>query len=148
MRINSIKNGEVEMTLKCGELIDLGNIMYDYEQRCNEAHAKNKLDAQFHEMSAQIVTARDVCQYGHLDSHSLSVVMRHRAEAAKGMSELPVLSDDEKQVLCSYLEGNDFKTACGNSDFRQIMAKILGEFIPEGNIYTYLHDNDRFGENQ
>lgn len=144
MKINAISHNTVDATLTKNELVLLGNIMYEYEQQ----HASNDsepLDDGFHELSAQIVTSRDICQYGHLDGHSLDVIIRHRLAMSKpGMEYAECrLTDVEKQILCSYLESNDIKTACGNQDFRSIIHKILGDFNPEGKLSEYMHtDHD------
>ena len=60
MRINEIKDGEVNVTLTSGELVDISNMLYEKEK-------KGPLKPQMYGLAAQVATARDLSQYGHLD---------------------------------------------------------------------------------
>lgn len=71
MRINEIKDGEVNVTLTSGELVDISNMLYEKEK-------KGPLKPQMYGLAAQVATARDLSQYGHLDAVSLATIFRYR----------------------------------------------------------------------
>lgn len=71
MRINEIKDGEVNVTLTSGELVNISNMLYEEEK-------KGPLKPQMYGLAAQVATARDLSQYGHLDSVSLTSIFRYR----------------------------------------------------------------------
>lgn len=75
MRINQIEDRNVNVNLNADELVMLGNILYEYEKQFNP----NKTI--YHELAAQIIIARDMCQYGHLDSFALKHIMKHMIAA-------------------------------------------------------------------
>lgn len=70
MRINEIKDGEVNVTLTSGELVDISNMLYEEEQ-------KGTLKPRMYGLAAQVATARDLSQYGHLDAFSLTSIFRY-----------------------------------------------------------------------
>ena len=71
MRINEIKDGEVNVTLTSGELVNISNMLYEEEK-------KGPLKPQMYGLAAQVATARDLSQYGHLDSVSLASIFRYK----------------------------------------------------------------------
>lgn len=123
MNINSISNdtGKVTLTLNIEELKNLANIMFATDD-------KHK-DQKYHKLYSDIILARDLCQYGHLDESSLSFIVQHRNESNEGIYGL--LSKNETDVLNEYLESNDIATACGNTDFCKIYNKIVGDNVSE-----------------
>ena len=52
MRINEIKDGEVNVTLTSGELVNISNMLYEEEK-------KGPLKPQMYGLAAQVATARD-----------------------------------------------------------------------------------------
>ena len=81
MRINAVRNNEVDITLNADELCQISKFMYSYEENADTDKLKGKSGAIFHELYAQIVIARDLCQYGHLDNVSLLNASKHRISA-------------------------------------------------------------------
>lgn len=82
MRINEIRNKEVDVTLDSDELVKLCNIMYFYETNQRRLEPGNrKPDAGFHELNASMIVARDLSQYGNLDSFSLKSIVQHKVAA-------------------------------------------------------------------
>lgn len=102
MRINEIRKKEVNVMLNADELVLLGNALYFYEKHHSIDKDCGRPGQTFHELNAQIVTARDLCQYGHLDSHSLGCIMRHKVAAspdggfAKSLREY---LEDSKEIV-------------------------------------------------
>lgn len=86
MRINRIGGKDVDVTLSADELVYLSNILYFYERHHKEVRdecqaSPNRLKPLHHEIAAQIITARDLCQYGHLDTFSLKCLVKHKVAA-------------------------------------------------------------------
>lgn len=71
MRINEIKDGEVNVTLTSGELVNISNMLYEEEK-------KGPLKPQMYGLAAQVATARDLSQYGHLDAVALASIFRYK----------------------------------------------------------------------
>ena len=69
--------------------------------------------------------ARDLCQYGHVDNFCLSNIVKCRNDIGNGLDG--ILSDDDIDTFNAYLEDNDMPTAFGNTDWRKIYYKIVGE---------------------
>lgn len=122
MNIENISKsaGQVTMTLDKDELVMLCNIMY-HAANTGEDETKREL---FHKVYADLITAKDLCQYGHIDNFSLGCIMRERNSCCE--SPQGILSDEDIDTLNSYLENGDIKTAFGNSDFIKIYKKIVG----------------------
>lgn len=80
MRINRVEDKKVDVTLDADELVKISNVMYFYEQNCKKVEEK-KPDGKFHKLNAEIILARDLCQYGGLDGFSLRHIVRHHMEA-------------------------------------------------------------------
>lgn len=122
MNIENISKSEkqVTLTLNKDELVMLCNIMYG-AKRTNEDETKREL---FHKTYADMMLARDLSQYGHIDNFSLAQIIKER----NSCSETPegILSDEDIDTFNSYLEDNDMETAFGNSDFTKIYKKIVG----------------------
>ena len=82
MTINEISQtkGTVTVTLTADELITLCNIMHN-------APETSKND-KYYKLDADLVLARDLCQYGHIDNFSLSRVVDNRAQFSDIETEL------------------------------------------------------------
>lgn len=81
MRINEVKNNEITATLTANELVILGNVLYFYEQHHMEYPDSGNTSPAFHELFAQTIIGRDLCQYGHLDGFTLSSIIQHKIAA-------------------------------------------------------------------
>lgn len=77
MRINSIKEKSADVTLDASELVCLGNVLYFYEKHHALDAGSSSPGPTFHGLYKQVVTARDLCQYGRLDGHSLGTIVEH-----------------------------------------------------------------------
>ena len=77
------------------------------------------------QLYSDMMMARGLCQYGHLDNFSLQRIVKCRNYIGNGLDG--VLSDDDIDTFNAYLEDNDMSTAFGNSDWRNIYMKIVGE---------------------
>lgn len=82
MRINEVKKNEVNVTLSSDELVIIGNLIHFFETHMDAEPDAEKPGPAFHALAAQVITARDLCQYGHLDEFTLSCVLRHKAAAS------------------------------------------------------------------
>ena len=98
MRINEIKDGEVNVTLTSGDLVDISNMLYEEEQ-------KGALKPKMYGLAAQVATARDLSQYGHLDAVSLASIFRYKLLSGnipnkrrleKIQSVINMLADDDE----------------------------------------------------
>lgn len=82
MRINQIEDKKVNVTLNSDELVILINTLYFYEQHYKkDPDNPKKLNSTFHDLSAQLITASNLCQYGHLDDFALKCVLKHNVAA-------------------------------------------------------------------
>lgn len=77
MRINTIIDKKANVTLDASELVCLSNVMYFYEKHHAADPDASKPGHTFNEVYKQVVTARDLCQYGHLDGHTLGDIAAH-----------------------------------------------------------------------
>ena len=73
------------------------------------------------ELYSNMIMARDLCQYGHVDDFCLHNIVRCRS----GLRVL--LSDEDVETFNAYLEDNDLPIAFGNSDFVRIYKRIVGD---------------------
>lgn len=76
MNIKNISknDGQVVMTLNKDELTVICNTMY-YHEKAGGDEAKREL---FHRVYADLILAKDLCQYGHIDDFSFSCITRER----------------------------------------------------------------------
>lgn len=81
MRINEIHSKEVNVTLSADELVMLGNLLYFYENHYDADPNVSAPGPRFYELAEQVVIARDLCQYGHLDTFSLDSALRYSIAA-------------------------------------------------------------------
>lgn len=75
MRINTIENKKVNVTMTSDDLVMINNIIYFYEN-----HADEPTPA-LHDLAKQVIIASNLCQYGHLDNFALDTIVRHTIEA-------------------------------------------------------------------
>lgn len=100
MRINVIEARKAEATLDADELVCIANVMYFYEKHHTDDPDASKPGSTFNELYQQVVTARDLCQYGHLDGHVLGDIAAH---------ELAVRPNGDLNHKLQKLIGNDGK---------------------------------------
>lgn len=77
MRINAIRADGADVSIDVNELVCLSNVLYFYEKHWDANSGFTAPGQVFHAISKQIVTARDIAQYGHLDDHSMGLVAAH-----------------------------------------------------------------------
>ena len=84
---------------------------------CNALYVQlgeKKHNDTFMQLYSDMMMARDLCRYGHVDDFCLHNIVKCRS-GLRG-----VLSDDDIEIFNKYLEDNDLPTAFGNSDFVRI----------------------------
>lgn len=125
MNIQSISKEKREVTvcLNADELVMLGNIMHLASTQANQTKPSNT--EKLASLYADIILARDLCQYGHLDNFSLSRIVRNRNLGESSIGGC--LSDEDIAIFNHYLEDNDIPTAMSNTDFTKIYSKIVGD---------------------
>lgn len=118
MNIQNIskKDREVTVELSADELVKLCNVLYSTEEK-----NKNEL---YYQLYSELMMARDLCQYGHVDNFCLGNIVECRNSYGKGLSG--VLSEEDIATFNAYIESNDMPTAFGNSDWCNIYSKIVG----------------------
>lgn len=136
MNIQSISKEKREVTVRldADELVMLGNIMHLASKHTNQAESSDTKSTNTHKeklasLYADIILARDLCQYGHLDNFSLSHIVRNRNLGESNIGGC--LSDEDIAIFNNYLEDNDIPTAMGNTDFTRIYSKIVGHKMSE-----------------
>lgn len=116
MNIQSIlkENREVTVELSANDLVIICNALYAQS-------SEKKPHDYFMQLYSDMMMARDLCQYGHVDNFCLHNIVKCRSEL-RGL-----LSEDDIETFNSYLENNDIPTAFGNSDFVRIYRRIVGD---------------------
>lgn len=119
MNIQNIskKDREVTVILSADELVKICNVFYGTEDE-----NKNEL---YYSLYGEMMIARDMCQYGHIDNFCLKKIVECRNSFGKTF--ISGLSKSEIETFNSYIEGNDMPTAFGNSDWCNIYSKIVGD---------------------
>lgn len=101
---------------------------------CNALYAQ--LGEKKHsDIYSDMMMARDLCQYGHIDNFCLHNIVKCR----NGLSGL--LSEGDIETFNKYLEDNDLPTAFGNSDFVRIYKRIVGNFECSDKIKDWMEQN-------
>ena len=107
----------VIVELEADDLVMICNALY------SQLEEKNNND-NFLQLYSDMMMARDLCQYGHIDNFCLSNIVKCRNNIEKGLDG--ILFNDDIDTFNYYLESNDMPTAFGNSDWRSIYNKIVG----------------------
>lgn len=120
MNIQNISKDKREATveLSADDLVMICNALYSQLE-------ENKDNEHFLRLYSDMMMTRDLCQYGHVDNFCLHNIVKCRNNIENGLDG--VLSDDDIDTFNAYLEDNDMPTAFGNSDWRRIYQKIVGE---------------------
>lgn len=119
MNIQNISKEKKEATIKLSgdDLVIIGNALYaQFDEKKEEEN--------FLQLYSDVMMARDLCQYGHVDNFCLSNIVKCRSSIGNGFGGM--LSDDDIDTFNAYLEGNDMPIAFKNTDWRSIYNKIVG----------------------
>ena len=108
------ENREVTVELSADDLVTICNALYAQS-------GEKKDNNHFMQLYSDMMMARDLCQYGHIDNFCLHNIVKCRSEV-KGL-----LSDDDIEIFNAYLEDNNLPTAFRNSDFVRIYKRIVGD---------------------
>lgn len=129
MNIQSIskENREVTVKLSADDLVIICNALY--------AQSSEKKDNDFMQLYSDMMMAKDLCQYGHIDNFCLHNIVKCRSEL-RGL-----LSEDDIETFNAYLEDNDLPTAFGNSDFVRIYKRIVGESKCSDKLKDWIEQN-------
>lgn len=120
MNIQNISKEQkkVIVELSADDLITICNALYSQRE-------EEKDSAIFLQLYSDMMMARDLCQYGHVDNFCLHNIVKCRNDIGSGLDS--ILSDEDIDTFNAYLEDNDIPTAFGNSDWRNIYKKIVGK---------------------
>lgn len=118
MNIQNISKEQekVTVTLSVDELVRLESALANADDKCK--------DTLCHTLHSDILIAKNLCQYGEIDSYALNHIIKHRSNAGEKINGS--LSDEDIAVFNAYIESNDMPTAFANSDWRQVYHKIIG----------------------
>ena len=117
MNIENIskEKGEVLVRLSKDDFVGICNALYRQTEE-----QKNKENIM--QLYSDMMMARDLCQYGHIDDFCLQTIVKCR-RGIKG-----VLSATDIQSFNAYLEDNNIPDAFKNSDWVRIYKRIVGDF--------------------
>lgn len=119
MNIQSIskEKREIVANLSADDLVLICNVLHSQleEEKHNE---------KFLRLYSDMMMARDMCQYGHIDNFCLHNIVKCRNGIGEGLDGM--LSDDDIGIFNSYLENSNMKMAFGNSDWVKIYKNIVG----------------------
>lgn len=127
MNIHTIskENKNVTVELTADDLVAICNALY--AQSDEKKHNDN-----FMQLYSNMMMARDLCQYGHIDDFCLHNIVKCRSQF-RG-----VLSDDDITTFNKYLEDNDLPTAFDNPDFVRIYKRIVGDSQDNDTIKSWI----------
>lgn len=131
MNIQSIskRDREVTVELSADDLIII----------CNALYAKSKEERDndyFMQLYSDMMMARDLCQYGHVDDFCLHNIVKSRNKL-RGL-----LSEKDAETFNKYLEDNDMPIAFGNSDFVQIYKRIVGDSKSSDILKSWMQQDE------
>lgn len=131
MNIQSIskRDREVTVELSADDLIIICNALY--------AQSKEERDNDyFMQLYSDMMMARDLCQYGHVDDFCLHNIVKSRSKL-RGL-----LSEKDAETFNKYLEDNDMPIAFGNSDFVQIYKRIVGDSKSSDILKSWMEQDE------
>ena len=105
---------------------------------CNAVYAQSsekKNNDYFMQLYSDMMMARDLCQYGHVDDFCLHNIIKCRSEL-RGL-----LSEDDIETFNKCLEDNDLSTAFKNSDFVRIYKRIVGDLKYSDKLKSWMEQN-------
>lgn len=129
MQTISKEKREVMVELTADDLIIICNALYaqSSEERNNNY---------FMQLYSDMMMARDLCQYGHVDDFCLHNIIKCRSEL-RGL-----LSEEDAETFNKYLEDNDLPIAFGNSDFVRIYKRIVGDSKGSDILKSWMEQNE------
>ena len=107
---------EVMVELTADDLVIICNALYVQS-------GEKKNNDYFMQLYSDMMMARDLCQYGHVDNFCLHNVVRCRS-GLKGL-----------------LSEADVETAFGNSDFVRIYKRIVGDLKDSDKLKSWMEQN-------
>lgn len=119
---------EVMVELTAGDLVIICNALY-------AQLGEKKYNDTFMQLYSDIMMARDLCQYGHVDDFCLHNIVKCRS-GLRG-----VLSKDDIETFNKYLEDSDLPTAFKNSDFVRIYKRIVGDLKESDTLKSWMEQN-------
>ena len=119
---------EVMVELTADDLVIICNALYAQS-------GEEKNNDYFMQLYSDMMMARDLCQYGHVDDFCLHNIIKCRSEL-KGL-----LSEEDVETFNKYLEDNDLPTAFGNSDFVRIYKRIVGYSKESDTLKNWMEQN-------
>ena len=120
---------EVMVELTADDLVIICNALYAQS-------GEEKNNDYFMQLYSDMMMARDLCQYGHVDDFCLHNIIKCRSEL-KGL-----LSEEDVETFNKYLEDNDLPTAFGNSDFVRIYKRIVGYSKESDTLKNWMEQNE------
>lgn len=128
MQTISKEKREVMVELTADDLIIICNALYAQsgEERNNNY---------FMQLYSDMMMAKDLCQYGHVDDFCLHNIIKCRSEL-RGL-----LSEDDIEIFNKYLEDNDLSTAFKNSNFVRIYKRIVGDLKYSDKLKSWMEQN-------
>lgn len=120
---------EVMVKLTVDDLIIICNALYAQS-------GEERNNSYFMQLYSDMMMARDLCQYGHVDDFCLHNIVKCRSEL-KGL-----LSEEDIEIFNNYLEDNDLPTAFGNSDFVRIYKRIVGDLKGSDILKNWMEQNE------
>lgn len=130
MNIQTISKAkrEVMVELTADDLVIICNALYAQsgEERNNNY---------FMQLYSDMMMAKDLCQYGHVDDFCLHNIVKCRSEL-KGL-----LSEEDIETFNKYLEDNDLPIAFGNSNFVRIYKRIVGDLKYSDKLKSWMEQN-------
>ena len=120
---------EVMIELTAGDLVIICNALY-------AQLGEKKYNDTFMQLYSDMMMARDLCQYGHVDNFCLHSIVKCRS-GLRG-----VLSEEDVETFNRYLEDNDLPIAFGNSDFVRIYKRIVGDSKGSDILKSWMAQNE------
>lgn len=81
MKIDKIENKKVQATLNADELAFISELISVVEQASQKTSEAPKLTTMQHLFASEVIIARELSQYGHLDEYALKQILLHKRAA-------------------------------------------------------------------
>ena len=116
MNIHNISKEKREVTvdLSADDLVMICNALYSQLEEKKDKES-------FLQLYSDMMMARDLCQYGHVDDFCLHNIVKCR----NGLTG--ILSEDDVKTFNEHLGYNDLPMAFENPDFVRIYKRIVGD---------------------
>lgn len=90
----SKKDREVTISLSADELVKICNTFYQTEERKDDL---------YHKLYSELMIARDLCQYGHIDNFCLSRIVKNRNSCMDKIKGGVVLPQKQAEIFNTYI---------------------------------------------